>query len=178
MKARNFKIVEAPLLCLLLPVSFFSIIVSVSSGETATVWGVCFVLSLATFFIASLLTLGRVLSQRNLAPALLPPLSALILIASVAITNWPLHTAYRYSKEAIDQFADRVRAGEQVETPARLGLFIIQRGEITKSGRVCLWTDLNPKGYTGFGQYPVDNLPGNLWTWVNLDERWQFIAQD
>jgi hypothetical protein len=81
------------------------------------------------------------------------------------------------SRGAFDAIAQRVRAGEQMK-PQRIGLVTIRKAEVYYNGIVCLWTDLNPSGYTGFVQCAPDSMPFNLWSMIRLDARWQFISED
>jgi hypothetical protein len=115
---------------------------------------------------------GRSIHQA-LATVALP----VMILASVAITHWPLRLSYAWSCAAFDDIARRVRAGERIEAQ-RVGPFRILRAEVYFNGLVCLWTDLDPGGKTGFVQCPPDNPPRNLWGIVRLDDRWQFISED
>ena len=100
------------------------------------------------------------------------------IILSVALTNWPLRAAFWSSRPSFDQIADDVRSGKIPETPMQLGLFRIRKAEVYHNNVVCLWTDLNPSGKSGFVQCPPENPPFNLWSQASLDSSWQFIRED
>src|SRR4051812_20261202 len=51
------------------------------------------------------------------------PALAILLLASVAVLNWPLHAGYRIARARFDEVARRARAGEHIVTPLRIGLF-------------------------------------------------------
>jgi hypothetical protein len=105
-----------------------------------------------------------------------------LMIASIGITHWPLRVSYALSRGAFDEAARRVRAGEELEMPQLIGLFTIRRGEISDRGSrgqvACLWTDLEPNGFTGFVQWPARHPPFNIWSELFLDDGWQFISED
>ena len=110
--------------------------------------------------------------------ALLVPLLCLAVIVSVATTQWPLRFMYSLHRREFDFLAQRVRAGEQIPTPRRVGVFTVRRAEVRRNGVVCLWTDLEPNGNTGFVQCGREHVPFSLWSIVRLDDGWQFISED
>jgi hypothetical protein len=104
--------------------------------------------------------------------------TAIAVILSVTVTQWPLQVGYRLSRPAFDRVAAEVRDGQLPQTPCRLGVYQIRRAEVYYNGVVCLWTDLAPSGKTGFVQCGPQDPPFNLWSHVVLDDSWQFISED
>jgi hypothetical protein len=104
------------------------------------------------------------------------------LIFATVFTQWPLRAAYFVSRPWLDDAAERLRAGEDFGAPRWVGLFRVLRAEDSDRGPegkvVCLWTDLTPSGYSGLVQHGPDHLPFNLWSSVDLGERWQYIEED
>jgi hypothetical protein len=131
-----------------------------------------------TIIVAFVAVGSRRSARQHLRPALIGPVLSLTVIISVAATNWPLRTTYAFSRNAFDTIAERLRAGEPITSPIRAGLFSIEQAELSRDGVVCLWTELQPGGNTGFVQCRRDHVPFNLWSIVRLDDRWQFISED
>ncbi len=105
-------------------------------------------------------------------------ITTIAILLSVATSDWPLRAAYTLSRSSFDRVASQVDAGDHVNTPCWIGLFRIHKAEVHHNGVVCLWTDDDTAGPTGFVQYASDDLPFNLWSHIRLDNRWQFIAED
>ncbi|MEM9767484.1 MAG: hypothetical protein AAF892_06360 [Cyanobacteria bacterium P01_D01_bin.71] len=110
---------------------------------------------------------------------------SLTLIISVIVFNWPLRIAYAFSRPAFDQVAAQMMTGETIETPQRIGWFLIKRIDAPGSAAngidyqgLRLWTGVYPSGNTGFVKASPDDLQFNLWSHFRLDETWQFIAED
>jgi hypothetical protein len=116
--------------------------------------------------------------RQQLWPVFVAAATCLVVIASVVTLHWPLRARYILSRPALDQLAQDVRAGKVFVGPRRIGLFTIVEAEVNRHGIVCLWIDANPTGKTGLVQCTPDYVPFNLWSMVNLDQRWQFIAED
>ena len=154
------------------------VLASASGGEQVGVVLLAIVLSVASIAVGSLLVGYRRHTQRQVLPVLFAPAISLAVIISVVATHWPIRVAYAWSRASLDAVAQRVRGGERVQTPLRAGLFTIQRAEFSHHGIVCLWTQPNPGGSTGFVQCRRDYVPFNLWSLVRLDDRWQFISED
>ena len=100
------------------------------------------------------------------------------LLISIATTNWPLHAAYAFSRPSFDRLAVQIRAGNNVQTPCSAGMFRICKAELNYTGTVCLWTDDDSAGHTGFVQCGPAAPPFNLWSHTSLDDSWQFITED
>jgi hypothetical protein len=154
-----------------------SIWFSATAGEQTVILLATLPVCLISTVVASLLAYGRSLPSCA-GHILLGPCVVLIVVLSTAATNWPLRVSYAIHRPAFDQLAERVRAGEEVATPRQIGLFKIQRAEISHNGIICLWTGLDSKGYTGFVQCRPDHVTFNVWSIVRLDDRWQFISED
>ena len=138
----------------------------------------CIVFSTPVFVVGSVFVGWRRHTQRSVFTALSGSLACLALIASVAIWQWPLRVSYGSSRSGFDLLAQRVRAGEQLHMPQRVGLFTVRKAEVSRQGVVCLWTLPNPAGSTGFVHCGRDHVPFNLWSLVKLDDHWQFISED
>lgn len=119
----------------------------------------------------------RVAGQR-VAPALLAPALCLAILISIIATHWPLRVSYLLSRDAFDSLARKVRAGEPIATPLRVGSFTIREVGVSERGIVCLWTETDRGGNIGFVQCPRDFVPFDLWSSMLFDDGWQFIAQD
>ena len=104
--------------------------------------------------------------------------AVIAVVLSVAVSNWPLHAAYRLSRPSFEQVAAEVRQGKGFDEPRQVGLFRVARAELNHRGVVCLWTDLEPSGYTGFVQCGPEKPPFNIWSHQALDATWQFISED
>ncbi len=153
--------------CALSPV--FALIVSLWPLEPVAIRLSCAVFAL---IFAPLILVCR--SRRNAVIGL----AAIVFLVSVAVSNWPMRMAYGVSRPAFDQVASQIRNGDAPQTPCTIGLFRIQRAEVYYNNVVCLWTDDDSRGSTGFVQCGPVDPPFNLWSHVPLDESWQFIAED
>ena len=151
---------------------------SATGGEQVSVVLLAMVLSAPAIIVGSLLIGYRRHTQRRVLPALIASVLSLLIIISVAVTHWPLRVTYALSRGSFDALAKRIRAGELIATPLRVGLFRVQRAELSHHGIVCLWTQPHPDGSTGFVQCRRDYVPFNLWSLVKLDDHWQFISED
>jgi hypothetical protein len=74
-----------------------------------------------------------------------------VLLAILFFTAWPAYVSFYFSRRALDQIADSVRAGQSIELPRRAGLFTIQKAE-RKDDAVLLWTEHHWGGGVGFQQ--------------------------
>lgn len=140
------------------------------------IWSI--ILSLVVFLVGAVFIGWRRYTKRSILPVLSISLGCLALIASVALWQWPLRVTYGLSSAAFDSFAKRVRAGERLLMPQRVGVFMIRKAEVYSNDIVCLWTFPNPSGNTGFVQCRRNFVPFNLWSIVRLDDHWQFITED
>jgi hypothetical protein len=116
--------------------------------------------------------------RRSLWPPLTTASLALVGAISVVTTDWPLHLSFALTRPAFQRLAERVRAGQQTDAPVRIGLFVIKQTEVSRQGTVCLWTQLDPSGNTGFVQCGANSVPLNLWSRIQLDEQWNLVAED
>jgi hypothetical protein len=109
----------------------------------------------------------------------LSALACLAVFVSVPLTHWPLRLAYKLSRPSFNSVAQSLQSGAKFQQPIRVGLFTIEKAEIyDMNGRICLWTDLNPSGKTGFTKCPPNDVPFNLWSMIELDQDWQFVSED
>jgi hypothetical protein len=115
---------------------------------------------------------------RSVWPAIVCPVLSFAILVSVVITHWPLRVSFALSRETMDALAARVRAGERVATPMRVGLITIRETELSRRGVVCLWTNLSPSGHHGFVQCRREAMPSHPWSMIPLDNSWQFIEED
>jgi hypothetical protein len=158
--------------------ALLAVAASVALMEQTVVVLCCLVASAVLVVIAcSLLGFARFTGRRPWL-VLAGTIACLALIVSVAAVHWPLRVAHALSRPALDQVARDLRGGQPFAGPARVGLFTIAEAEVNQAGIVCLWVDTNPGGKTGFVQGGPDHVPSNLWSVINLDDRWQFIHED
>ena len=170
--------IDAALMSLLGLLALAGVIVSATGVEQVGVVLLAIVLSANVITVGFLLVGYRRHTQRRILPALYASVLSLVVIISVAASHWPLRVSYALSRCSFDAVAQRVRNGEQVTTPMRAGLFTIQRAGLSRHDIVCLWTQLDPGGNTGFVQCRREYVPFNLWSMVKLDDRWQYISED
>jgi hypothetical protein len=157
--------------------------VSIAVGERIMVTLSAFVLfilgTLATIFLWQVIGLHRNKSRFARKISISIGLLCLAVFISVPIAHWPLRLAFKLSRPSFDQIASSVQKGSTFSQPFRVGLFRIKRAEIHKYNRkICLWTDLDPAGKTGFARVPPHDVPFNLWSMIELDEDWQFVSED
>jgi hypothetical protein len=108
-------------------------------------------------------------------------IAAFLIVASVGLTHWPLRLAFAISRGALDDATRRIRAGEPIRTPSRIGLFNVREAELGGNWHAhiaCFWTDLDPAGKTGFVQCGEGEPPFNLWSNLPLGGGWHLIAED
>lgn len=106
--------------------------------------------------------------------------SAFAVIVSVAVTHWPLRITFALSRAALADAARRVEAGEESRVPRRIGLFTIREARAWggRGDPICLWTEPNTAGSTGFVRSARDDAPCSPWSSVRLDAEWWFITED
>lgn len=80
----------------------------------------------------------------------------------------------------MDQFADAVKGGSNIALPGRVGAFVISKTEIGPGEIVCLWTDTNPSGPSGFVRCSPEHARDSfaLWAYVSLNDEWQLVFLD
>ena len=105
--------------------------------------------------------------------------AVMAVVLSIARSNWPVRAAFAMARPRFDRLAAEVRDGNPPPMPCRVvGLFHIRRAEFKDDRAVCLWTNLDPGGKSGFVLCPDDDVPLNIWSQLPLDGHWQFIAED
>ena len=122
-------------------------------------------------------TLAVAVAARSLRQ-LLYTIAAFAVLLSTMMFNMPLKMTFLLSRSAFDQLADDVESGRSVKTPRWIGPLRICKAEVHRNGVVCLWTDDDPNGHTGFVRHGSSGLPFNLWSHSVMDDSWQFIAED
>ena len=146
-----------------------AIFASVSPAEPSNL---CF----ACAFLAIVVILLMIFAKENAQVAF--GILTIAVLGSIAFFNWPLHLAYIASRPSFEDFAQRLRDGEQIRVPAQIGMFRVVNAEVNHNNVVCFWTDDDPSGGTGFVNFGPDHLPFNLWSHTHLDDSWQFITED
>lgn len=118
-----------------------------------------------------------------------------VILLTIAVFDWPLHLSYLVARPGLERLAQRLRAGETIPVPVRVGLIMVRSTELRHRGIsipasrdapdatdvqdiACLWTNLDPSGFGGFVQTRPQYLQFNIWSHVRLDDRWQFINED
>ena len=104
--------------------------------------------------------------------------TVIAVILSIATSNWPLMAAFNSSRHELERIAKEVRSGNAPSSTVTAGFFRIRKAEVAYNGVVCLWTNPNSSGNSGFVRFPRDNPPFNLWSHFRLDDNWQFITED
>jgi len=160
-----------------------SIWISLVIGEPLTVAVAAFaflvIAMLADLFLWKWIGLHRCKSLRSRQASIFAGFVCVIILVSVSLTHWPLRFAYRLSRPSFDQIARSLQGGRKFEKPLRAGFFFIEKAEIYDlNGKVCLWTNIDPAGRTGFTQCPPDDVQFNLWSMIELDDDWQFVSED
>ena len=146
-----------------------AIFASVSPAEP---FNLCFGCAFLSIVVLLLMILAKTGSQFAFG------IFAIAAMGSIAFFNWPLHLAYIASRPSFENFAQRLRDGEQIRVPARIGMFRVVKAEVNHNNVVCFWTDDDAAGGTGFVNFGPDHLPFNLWSHTHLDDSWQFITED
>jgi len=146
---------------------------SFTAGERFGVVLLVFALSIGIVLVAIAVAADRRFAGRRVLSGLVAAVLAVSVAVSVAWTNWPLKAAYAASRAALDGFARRVRVGERVDLPARVGLFRVHDSSVRRDV-VCLWTHND----SALVQAEPQTVPLAAWSWIHLDERWQFVTED
>jgi hypothetical protein len=118
------------------------------------------------------------LRRRRAWPILVGAATCLACLGSVMTTHWPCRISYALSRPSIERLAAEVLAGHPPDRPRRVGAITIAKAELIRGGVVCLWTETHPGGNRGLVRCMPGRVPFNLWSIVELDGRWQFIAED
>lgn len=116
-------------------------------------------------------------ARRGLLPLLITSTISLAIIVSVFFTSWPMRASFVASREALDVLAQGLRDQQRITIPARAGTLVVERAEL-RGGTVCLWTQLNKSGPTGFVQSPSPDLPVPAWSRIDLGGGWYFVTED
>jgi hypothetical protein len=105
---------------------------------------------------------------------------ALLLIASIATTHWPLRLAFSLFRSDFDRLADRVEQGDPLRLPERVGWFVIRQAGVNRAGVTCLWSSLDPDGNGGFVRCPAGDVRTkvNLWSMRQVGDNWHLVFED
>lgn len=177
-RARRRDDLDATLTGTLFVLAATGVLQSALGGERSTVWALSLLLTLALVVVTAQLVADRVGSKRRVVPALVASVLTFAVIASVAVTHWPLRAAFAWARDSFDDLDRRLRAGERIDAPVHAGALTVRRAEISRQGLVCLWTCLDDSGRTGFVRAAPEGLPVHLWTWTRMDEDWHLVAED
>jgi hypothetical protein len=103
---------------------------------------------------------------------------AFLLTASVVVTRWPIRFGPIIYRAQFQALADSVAAGHPFDAPRRIGPFTFYQGEVER-GFVCLWTDLDPKGRSGYIRGSTERgVPFNVWSVISAGSGWHFLVED
>jgi hypothetical protein len=121
-------------------------------------------------------------TSRRIWPDLTACICLLVLIASAAVTAWPLRLLFLTAQDELDALATRVEAGQTIEVPVWVGAFRIARTEIRTPewrGGTCLWVFSNPGHPTGLVRSDRPDGPGtNVNRIIRLSEHWYYVSED
>ncbi|MDB6152007.1 MAG: hypothetical protein JWL90_460 [Chthoniobacteraceae bacterium] len=133
-------------------------------------WGVAFVFIAISFRFQP----GSIRSNRMWAMIG----AAFLLTLSVVVTRWPVRLGPVIYRSQFQALADRVASGEHFSTARYIGPFTFERGEVER-GFVCLWTDLDRAGRSGFIRGSTEHgLPFNAWSVISAGSEWRFVVED
>jgi hypothetical protein len=121
-------------------------------------------------------------SSRRIWPDVTACIGLMILVASAAVTAWPLRLTFLASRAQLEALATRVEAGQTIEAPLWVGVFRIARTEIRPPGwrgGTCLWVFSHPGHPTGLVRSDRPDGPGvNVNRSIRLSEHWYYISED
>jgi hypothetical protein len=151
---------------------------SASGTERVTVTLLAILACFPIGIIGALLVVWRDTHSLPASVMLLVPIVYVAIVLSAAFTQWPLRLAYACERGELESLAQRVRTGKRLALPQQVGPFKILAAELDRDDIVCLWTNLDRSGRTGLVQCGPDHARFDLWSIVDLDERWQLISED
>ncbi len=164
------------------PLIFFTLMLILASASAAgwTAEYVGSVLGIPLFLLLCFLWPGK-WSPRNVQVRdLCAVVLCLFVIFSVCATHWPLKMQYKMIKSNLNRIAALVEAKKSVAMPQRIGLIQIVKVQVWDNGVICLWTDDDPNGPSGFVRTSPEKVDSqfNLWAHIDIDDQWQFIEID
>lgn len=134
------------------------------------IWPIAALLMLSTHRTAK----RRTVSRQALALAMF-----LLIVGSIVETQWPLRLAFAISRPSLDQLAEQIREHGRIREQRRAGLFVVRTSQVTADGVVCLWTEPDPWGNTGFVKCAPERAQRfNLWSTLQLSDDWQLVSED
>ncbi len=101
---------------------------------------------------------------------------AALFVASVFVWHWPLRLAFAIWRQPLEALYSRVKMGERIQTPIRIGTFTIHRAETLYDSYPALILDTNPTGPTCFIRSP--EVPGMAQSAILLQDDWILFAED
>ena len=101
---------------------------------------------------------------------------SILAIATVGFFNWPLQLAFSIWRAPLTAMMDRVERGERVETPVRVGTFLIVRVEKRFDGSPSLILDDNSTGPTSLIRHGPSGETG--WSYVDLPDGWMLFTEE
>jgi len=174
----KLELFEKLLIALAGLLSLTGVFYSATGGEQIGVILLGIVLSGFAFAGGCLLVAQRLYMERPVLPVVISSVVLLAMNASIPFTDWPLRLNYVMTRDSFDSIASRVRAGERINTPVRVGVFTVWRAEIVNQRFVCLWTNQDRYDRVGFVQCRRDEVPLSPWSQVSLDDTWQYVHED
>lgn len=173
-----------PLSAILLISSVLPVTLSSATGkplETVCLW---VALSMPVAVAAGFLWTQPALTLWNTQPRLLIRRLAVVVacvsaILSVPVSQWPAFVAFHAFQPELERLAERVKKGEAISSPQRIGLFVIYDASISPDRVPCLWTDLNVSGKTGFIQCSdTEQFRYPLWSAHKMSSAWHFVMEE
>ena len=105
-------------------------------------------------------------------------IGCLAVIIGAIVNHWPLRWRFAISLAKMEQLADQMEGGLELEGPRAVGLFLVEKAEL-KRGVPCFWTDANSAGPVGFVRCTPEQAHNfNLWSTERMNDRWQLIVED
>ena len=102
----------------------------------------------------------------------------LAVIFGAIVNHWPLRWRFAISLPKLDQYADQLEGGLEMEGPRAIGLLLVEKAELER-GVPCFWTDANLAGPVGFVRCSPEQAHSfNLWCTEQMNDRWQLIVED
>lgn len=174
------KLVDWTLIGLLGLLTLFAVFLSANGACLHSHWAIAYLFSSPAMLLSTLLVVNRICRERVVSPVIVGLIFVCpLLIISVGATQWPLRAHHAIFRNSFDSLAQRVRAGEQIQTPTKIGVVTVQRAEL-HGGHVYLLTSPKNSERGGLVQSSRDynRFNYNIRTTIPLDRRWEFIGEE
>ena len=103
---------------------------------------------------------------------------AAIIFVGIAWPHIPLRLAFRIYRAEVDRAASQIETGTPPQTPFWIGPFKIKMaGRRGNSGTPYLSSNQDEWEIDGFVKHP-EGHGFNLWSCIQLDDTWSYIAED